>query len=198
MKKQNKYEELFNYCHSLFDVHSKSKRDKMLRNADGFLTALLVQKHKPELLTQSDSDRIKGIKEKLDEKEKDLLAEIFMAKYLGITMEAPDYTMEAIKDLYAKGLYFTETEIDDIINWQLSRPVDDIDVEVICYLIDCHNNHLYFDTIEEADKAMEEYENKNMKMSYKEALSHLASLDKDSLPRSSDSCSTSPSTISLS
>ena len=195
---KNKIENLYNYCHSLIDIRSNSKRANLISNAENYLTALLVKKYNPDALSEKDIQTIDKIKNSLDETDKDLLAEIFLAKYMGITMDEPDFTIDDIKDLYAKGLYFTEKEIDDIINWQLSRPIDDIDVEVICYLIYCHNNHLYFDTIEEADKVMEEYENKNMKMSYKEVLSHLASLDNDSLTRSSDSCSTSPSTISLS
>ena len=195
---KNKIENLYTYCHSLLDVHSKNKKAALISNAEKCLTALLIKEYKPDILTDKDIQTINKIKDTLDERDKDLIAEIFLAKYMGITMDEPDFTLDAIKDLYANGLYFTRKEIDDIINWQLSRPIDEIDVEVICYLLDCQKNNLYFETDEEADSAMEEYEKKNMKMSYREAIDYLASLDNDSLLLSSDSTSTSPSTISLS
>lgn len=195
---KNKIENLYNYCHSLIDIRSNSKRANLISNAENYLTALLVKKYNPDALSEKDIQTIDKIKNSLDETDKDLLAEIFLAKYMGITMDEPDFTIDDIKDLYTNGLYFTKKEIDDIINWQLARPVEDIDVDVIFYLLDCLKNNLYFETIEEADKAMEEYENKNMKMSYKEALNYLTSLDGESLTLSSDSTSTSPSTISFS
>ena len=195
---KNKIKNLYNYCHSLIDIRSNSKKANLINNAENFLTALLVKQYNPDALSETDIQTIDKIKSSLDETDKNLLAEIFLAKYMGITMDEPDFTLDAIKDLYANGLYFTRKEIDDIINWQLSRPIDEIDVEVICYLLDCQKNNLYFETDEEAESAMEEYEKKNMKMSYREAIDYLASLDNDSLLLSSDSTSTSPSTISLS
>ena len=195
---KNKIENLYNYCHSLIDIRSNSKKANLISNAENYLTALLVKKYNPDALSEKDIQTIDKIKNSLDETDKDLLAEIFLAKYMGITMDEPDFTIDVIKDLYANGLYFTKKEIDDIINWQLTRPVENIDVDVIFYLLDCIKNNLYFKTDEEADKAMEEYEKKNMKMSYREAIDYLASLDNDSLPLSSGSTSTSPSTISLS
>ena len=195
---KNKIENLYNYCHSLIDIRSNSKRANLISNAENYLTALLVKKYNPDALSENDIQTIDKIRNSLDETDKDLLAEIFLAKCMGITMDEPDFTIDDIKNLYTNGLYFTKKEIDDIINWQLARPVEDIDVDVIFFLLDCLKNNLYFETIEEADKAMEEYENKNMKMSYKEALNYLTSLDGDSLTLSSDSTSTSPSTISFS
>ena len=158
----------------------------MISIAENYLTALLVKQYNPDALSEKDIQTIDKIKSSLDETDKNLLAEIFLAKYMGITMDEPDFTIDDIKDLYA------------IINWQLARPVENIDVDVIIYLLDCIKNNLYFETDEEADKAMEEYEKKNMKMSYQEAIDYLASLDNGSLPLSSGSTSTSPSTISLS
>ena len=76
-------------------------------------------KNHPDFFKPDELEYLKQKRESLAKVEEDLINEIIVALYLGIVPEPPEYTIEEIKDLYSKGLYFTKEEIEEIIDWQL-------------------------------------------------------------------------------
>ena len=115
---------------------------------------------------------------------------------MGIISEPLEYSVEEMKDFYSKGLYFTKEELEEMLDWQFYGTKNHNPYLVILigeYL----EKHLYFETTDEAEKVWDEYA-----ASQKEEKQHIPTiylstdLSKTVLSRSS--CSTSPSTISLS
>lgn len=84
------------------------------------------------------------------------MSEIFTALHMGIIVEPLDYTVEEVQDFYSKGLYFTKNEIDEIIKWQ--RYSGNNNHKLVFLLNSYLKSHLYFDSMDDAEKAWEEYE----------------------------------------
>lgn len=189
---------LANSIRSLWHIESMEEKKKIIDDTYKLSVIFILAKEQPELFSKEELEEINKYKSEMSEDHKKIISEVFTAKELGFITDPPEYTVEEVKDLYEKGLYFTKDEIEEILEWQYYCEPSKHDPLLVILLAEYLEKHKYFDSIEEADKGMEEYENKNIKMSYKEASNHLTSLDGDSLPLSSDSTSISPSTISFS
>ena len=84
------------------------------------------------------------------------MGDIFTVLHMGLVTEPLEYTVEEVKDFYSKGLYFTEEEIQDMISWQLYG-AEKHNPELVILLGEYLDKHLYFDTVEEAEKVWNEY-----------------------------------------
>ena len=93
--------------------------------------------------------------------------------HLGIVGELPNFTVDEVKELYRDGLYFAKEELEELIEWELYRPDGKHNPELFILLSDYLNQGLFFNTIEEAEKAMDDYENAKQKEVNYNALSYL-------------------------
>lgn len=156
--KKLKRDTLLEYCPSLVGINSSKERERLLEVGESILNALLINKSDPDYFSEDESATIKTIMGELSNRQKDLIAEIFLAKYLDIHFDPPEYSLETIKKLYNDGLYFTKSEIVEIINWEFSKPENEVNYDVVNFLLSCTVKKQYFDTLDEADAAMERYE----------------------------------------
>lgn len=141
---------------SLWHIESMDEKKKIIRKYDNLCRLFLLVKNRPDLFKPDELEKLKQQRESLTEAEEDLISEIFAALHLGVVCEPLEYTVEEVKDFYSKGLYFTEEEIQDMISWQLYG-AEKHNPELVILLGEYLDKHLYFDTVEEAEKVWDEY-----------------------------------------
>lgn len=180
----------------LWHIESMEEKKKLIRYYDNLYRLFLLIKKHPELFTPEELKKYKQKSISLTEADKKLISEIFVTLHMGIVTPPPDYTIEEVKDFYSKGLYFTKEELDEMVELQLYS-TSNYDLEFFILLVDYLDKHLYFDTIEEAEKVWEEYDATHPNGSHQQSTVYL-STDFSTVDFSRSSCSTPPSTISLS
>lgn len=153
-----KFEELIYSSLALRKIPSFDDKVYAVEKAELLLNALLVKKSNPELFSESERLIVDEIKRQLSENEKDLITDVFLAKFCNLTPDPPEYSIETIQKLYEDGLYFTIKEIIEIIDWENTKAEEDVNYDVINFLADALSKGLYFQTLDEADDAMERYE----------------------------------------
>lgn len=149
-----KLDKLISYSPSLCGIDSIEERQKMIETGETILNALLLQQMAPEQLSADELKAIKKMKKRLPEWQKDLVAEIYLAKYLDMYFTPPEYTLEEIKNLYATGLYFTKAEIMEIIHWEFAKPEEECNFEVVNFLFDCIEKNLFLNSVADADESL--------------------------------------------
>ena len=148
---KNKLDNLLNYSPSLSFLDSIEEKLEQLEIGEVFLDALLVGKIAPGQLTEAESKAIETMKNNLSEQQKNLISEIYMAKYMDISFMPPEYTLEEIQELYEAGLYFTLKEIMEIIDWENGKSEEEFNADVVNFLFDCIDQKLYINSPEDAD-----------------------------------------------
>lgn len=149
-------DELAMSIRALWHIKSMEEKKNIIRFYDNLCSLFLLIDKCPSSFSPEDLVKYKKKKETLSQSEKDLMSEIFTALYMGIIVEPLDYTIEEVQDFYSKGLYFTKNEINEIIKWQ--RYSGNNNHKLVFLLNSYLENHLYFDSMEDAEKAWEEYE----------------------------------------
>ena len=142
---------------SLWHIESMGVKKKIIKRYDDLYRLFSLVKNRPDLFKPDDLEKLKQQREALTEAEEDLINEIFVALHLGVVSEPLEYTVEEMKDFYSKGLYFTKEELDEMLDWQFYGTKNHNPYLVILigeYL----ENHLYFETLEEAEKVWAEYD----------------------------------------
>lgn len=180
---------------NLWYIRSMDEKKKIIRKYDNLFQIFFLVKNHPDFFKPDELEYLKQKRESLTKVEEDLINEIIVALHLGIVPEPPEYTIEEIKDLYSKGLYFTKEEIEEIIDWQLYGS-ENHNPELVILLGEYLENKKFFETVEEAEKAWDEYSASHRKKRHQEK--NYLSTDLSITDLSRWSCSTSPSTISLS
>lgn len=181
---------------SLWHIDSMIEKKRIINYYDNLNRLFLLIDNHPDLFSKEELLKYRNLKEKLSDEEKKLISEIFTSLHMGIISLPPEYTVDEVKDLYSKGLYFTEEEIDDMITWQLYGAKNH-NPELVILLSEYLEKHLYFDTVEEAEKVWNEYDASHKNENHHTPTIYL-STDLSLTDLSRSSCSTSPSTISLS
>lgn len=149
-------DELAMSIRALWHIKSMEEKKNIIKFYNNLCSLfLLIDKH-PQSFSPEDLVKYKKKKETLSQSEKDLMSEIFTALHMGIIVEPLDYTVEEVQDFYSKGLYFTKNEIDEIIKWQ--RYSGNNNHKLVFLLNSYLKSHLYFDSMDDAEKAWEEYE----------------------------------------
>ena len=180
----------------LWHIESIEEKKKLIRHYDNLYRIFSLVKNHPELFKPEDLEEWKQKREALTKAEEDLISEIFVTLYVGIISDPLEYSVEEVKDFYSKGLYFTKEELEEMIEWQFCG-AEKHDPELVILLGEYLDKHLYFDTIKEAEKVWDEYDASHKNEKHHTPTIYLSTdLSKTVLSRSS--CSTSPSTISLS
>lgn len=142
---------------SLWHIESMGVKKKIIKRYDDLYRLFSLVKNRPDLFKPDDLEKLKQQREALTEAEEDLINEIFVALHLGVVSEPLEYTVEEMKDFYSKGLYFTKEELEEMLDWQFYGTKNHNPYLVILigeYL----ENHLYFETLEEAEKVWAEYD----------------------------------------
>lgn len=182
---------------SLWHIDSMSEKKRIIEKYDNLNRLFLLVDNHPELFSKDELQKYRKLKENLSDEEKTLISEIFTSLHIGIVSLPPDYTVDEVKDLYSKGLYFTKEELEEFIEWQFVIEDEKHNPELVILFNEYLENHLYFETLEEAEKVWDEYDASQKNEKHHTPTTYLSTdLVKTVLSRSS--CSTSPSTISLS
>ena len=141
----------------LWHIDSLEEKKKIIKYYDGLYHLFSHIDNHPELFTNEDLNKLKKKRDSLSQKEKDLISEIFIALHMGFITEPMDYSIEEVKDFYSKGLYFTKDELEEMIEYQFSKKTENHNSELILFLNDLLEKHLFFDTIEEAEEVWNKY-----------------------------------------
>ena len=181
---------------SLWHIESIEEKKKLIRHYDNLYRIFTLIKNHPELFKPEELKKWKQKRKSLTEAEENLISEIFVALYMGVISDPLEYTIEEVKDFYSKGLYFTKEELEEMIEWQFCG-AEKHDPELVILLGEYLEKHLYFDTVEEAEKVWDEYDASHKNENHHTPTIYL-STDLSLTDLSRSSCSTSPSTISLS
>lgn len=187
---------LANSIRSLWHIESIEEKKKLIRHYDNLYRIFSLVKNHPELFKPEELKEWKQKRESLTKAEEDLISEIFVTLYIGVISDPLEYTVEEMKDFYSKGLYFTKEELEEMLDWQFYGTKKH-NPELVILLGEYLENHLYFDTIEEAEKVWDEYDASHKQEKHHTPTIYL-STDLSLTDLSLSSCSTSPSTISLS
>ena len=140
----------------LWHIESMDEKKKIIRKYDNLYRLFLLVDNHPDLFTSEELNKYQTIRANLSEFERDLMGDIFTVLHMGLVTEPLEYTVEEVKAFYSKGLYFTEEEIQDMISWQLYG-AEKHNPELVILLGEYLDKHLYFDTVEEAEKVWDEY-----------------------------------------
>ena len=157
----------------LWHVQSMDEKKKLIARYDKIGQLFFALKNHPEKISKEHKEYITNLRKNISEEDEKIAREVFLALHLGIVFETPNFTIDEIKDLYQEGLYFTKEELEELINWELYRPDGKHNPELFILLSDYLNQGLFFNTIEEAEKAMDDYENAKQKEVNYNALSYL-------------------------
>lgn len=157
----------------LWHVQSMDEKKKLIARYDKIGQLFFALKNHPEKISKEHKEYITNLRKNISEEDEKIAREVFLALHLGIVFETPNFTIDEIKDLYQEGLYFTKEELEELINWELYRPDGKHNPDLYILLSDYLDNGLFFNTIEEAEKAMNDYENANQKEVNYNALSYL-------------------------
>ena len=135
----------------LWHIESLEEKKKLIRHYDNLYRLFLLVKNHPDFFTPEELEKCNQRRNQLNKVEKDLISEIFLALHMGIINDPLVYSIEEIKDFYSKGLYFTKDELEEMIYWQVYSNKQN--TALITLLEEYCDNHLYFNTVEEAEKA---------------------------------------------
>ena len=181
----------------LWHIDSMIEKKRIINYYDNLNRLFLLIDNHPDLFSKEELLRYRNLKEKLSDEEKKLISEIFTSLHMGIISLPPEYTVDEVKDLYSKGLYFTKDELEEFIEGQFVIDDEKHNPELVILFGEYLEKHLYFDTIEEAEKVWDEYDASHKNENHHTPTIYL-STDLSLTDLSRSSCSTSPSTISLS
>ena len=182
---------------SLWHIDSMSEKKRIIENYDNLNRLFLLVENHPELFSKEELQKYQKLRGNLSDEEKTLISEIFTSLHMGIVSLPPEYTVDEVKDLYSKGLYFTKDELEEFIEWQFVIDDEKHNPELVILFGEYLEKHLYFDTIEEAENVWDEYDASHKNKNHHTPTIYL-STDLSLTDLSRSSCSISPSTISLS
>lgn len=103
---------------SLWHIDSMIEKKRIINYYDNLNRLFLLINNHPDLFSKEELLKYRNLKEKLSDEEKKLISEIFTSLHMGIISLPPEYTVDEVKDLYSKGLYFTKEELEEFIEWQ--------------------------------------------------------------------------------
>ena len=178
----------------LWHIESKEEKKKIIKRYDNLYRLFLLVKNRPELFKPDELDKLKKKRQELTQEEEDLISEIFVALHIGLISDPIEYSVEEMEDYRKKGLYFAKEELEDMLEWQFHT--ENHNPELVILLGVYLEKHIYFDTIEEAEKVWDEYDASHKEKHHTPTTYLSTDLSLTDLSRSS--CSTSPSTISFS
>ena len=181
----------------LWHIDSMSEKKRIIENYDNLNRLFLLVENHPELFSKEELQKYQKLRGNLSDEEKTLISEIFTSLHMGIVSLPPEYTVDEVKDLYSKGLYFTKDELEEFIEWQFVIDDEKHNPELVILFGEYLEKHLYFDTVEEAEKVWDEHDASHKNENHHTPTIYL-STDLSLTDLSRSSCSTSPSTISLS
>lgn len=141
----------------LWHIDSMEEKKKIIKYYDSLYHLFLRIDNNPESFTNEELDKYKKKRATLSQKEKDLMSEIFTSLHLGFITEPMEYSVEEMTDLFNKGLYFTKDELEEMIEYQFSKTHESRNLELVLFLDDLIEKHLFFDTIEEAETVWNNY-----------------------------------------
>ncbi len=182
---------------SLWHIDSMSEKKRIIENYDNLNRLFLLVENHPELFSKEELQKYQKLRGNLSDEEKTLISEIFTSLHMGIVSLPPEYTVDEVKDLYSKGLYFTKDELEEFVEWQFVIDDEKHNPELVILFGEYLEKHLYFDTIEEAENVWDEYDASHKNENHHTPTIYL-STDLSLTDLSRSSCSISPSTISLS
>ena len=159
----------------LWHIQSMDEKKKLIARYDKIGQLFLALKNHPEKLSKDHKEYITNLRKNISEDDEKIVREVFLALHLGIVGDLPNFTVDEIKELYQDGLYFAKEELEELIDWELYRPDGKHNPELFILLSDYLNKGLFFNTIEEAEKAMDDYENTKDKEVNNNALTYLTS-----------------------
>lgn len=134
----------------LWYIESIGEKKKLIRYYDNLYRLFFLVKNHPEFFTPEELEKCEQKISKLNKPEKDLICEVFLTLHMGIINDPLEYTVEEMKALYSKGLYFTKEELEEMIDWQFYSKKHN--TELIALIEEYLDKHLYFNTIDEAEQ----------------------------------------------
>ena len=179
----------------LWDIESMEEKKKIIKHYDNLYRLFLLVKNKPELFKPDELEKYKKKRAELTQAEEDLISEIFIALHMGLISDPIEYSVEEMETFRKQGRYFAKEELEDMLEWQFHTK--NHNPELVILIGEYLEKHLYFDTVEEAEKVWDEYDASHKNENHHTPTIYL-STDLSLTDLSCSSCSTSPSTISLS
>ena len=179
----------------LWDIESMEEKKKIIKHYDNLYRLFLLVKNKPELFKPDELEKFKKKRAELSQAEEDLISEIFIALHMGLISDPIEYSVEEMETFRKQGRYFAKEELEDMLEWQFHTK--NHNPELVILIGEYLEKHLYFDTVEEAEKVWDEYDASHKNENHHTPTIYL-STDLSLTDLSCSSCSTSPSTISLS
>lgn len=142
-------DELANSIRELWHIESLEEKKKIIRHYNNLCRLFLLVKNHPNYFSLDELEKCNKKIRTLNQTEKDLISEIFLTLHMGIINYPLEYTVEEMKELYSKGLYFTKEELEEMIDWQFYSKKHN--TELIALIEEYLDKHLYFNTIDEAE-----------------------------------------------
>lgn len=143
-------DKLANSIRGLWHIESSEEKKKVIRYYDNLCHLFLLAKNHPDSFSPEELQKYNQKTRTLNQTEKDLIAEIFITLHMGIINDPLEYTVEELRALYSKGLYFTKEELEEMIDWQFYSKKHN--AELIALIEEYLDKHLYFNTIDEAEQ----------------------------------------------
>lgn len=143
-------DKLANSIRGLWHIESSEEKKKIIRYYDNLCHLFLLAKNHPDYFSPEELQKCNQKTRTLNQTEKDLIAEIFLTLHMGIINDPLEYTVEEMRALYSKGLYFTKEELVEMIDWQFYSKKHN--AELIALIEEYLDKHLYFNTIDEAEQ----------------------------------------------
>lgn len=143
-------DKLANSIRGLWHIESLEEKKKIIRHYDNLCHLFLLVKNHPDYFSPEELEKCNQKTRALNQTEKDLISEIFLTLHMGIINDPLEYTVEEIKALYSKGLFFTKEELEEMIDWQFYSKKQN--TELIALIEEYLDKHLYFNTIDEAEQ----------------------------------------------
>lgn len=139
-----------NSIRGLWHIESMEEKRRLICYYDNICCLFFLFKNHPESFLPEELEKYRQKTSTLKQTEKDLISEIFITLHMGIINDPLEYSVEETKEFYSKGLYFTKEELEEMIDWQFYSKKRN--PELIALLEEYLDNHLYFNTVEEAEK----------------------------------------------
>lgn len=140
----------------LWDIESMEEKKKIIKHYDNLYRLFLLVKNKPELFKPDELEKFKKKRAELSQAEEDLISEIFIALHMGLISDPIEYSVEEMETFRKQGRYFAKEELEDMLEWQFHTK--NHNPELVILIGEYLEKHLYFDTIEEAEKVWDEYD----------------------------------------
>lgn len=137
-----------------YDRFSDMDQQKIDKTLLGLFCFVKNSEDKLETLSDEQIELITTIKKQLSSDQKSFISNLFLKKVLNIEITEPYITLSDLKSIYADGTYLALEELLEIKKAAFEVADSDL-LNYVEYLL---RKKLYYNTLEEAEQALDHYE----------------------------------------